>query len=148
MAPVKLAPSNKEVRPNLFLKKTLNGVGVDGAGVNFFFFCLRFPVVFALFFSFFSFRICLSPCYVFFVFFDSGEFGVFCTFPGSCCRLSSVFSHRENCKNSKQGNFAPTLSTPTPTETFRLKQDFWTKAVDVCTRNFSFPCPQGLDDAC
>ena len=32
----------------------------------------------------------------------------------------SVFGYGENCeKNSKEGNFAPTSSTPTPSETFR-----------------------------
>ena len=68
-----------------------NGVGVDGVGVISF---LRFSVVFAfccIFCRSFSFYFCISfsgsaslpVCFFFSFFFVSGDFSVFCTFPGS-----------------------------------------------------------------
>ena len=94
--------------------KVFNGIGVDGVGVNFLFFCislscLHFACVFALFF-FFVFVFCLfsffrlSSFFFFLVFlcffvslFVSRDFSVFCTF-----RLSLSLRLRGNCKNPKK----------------------------------------------
>ena len=105
-----------------------NGIGGDGVGVNFLFF--PFSVVFAFCLCFcglsFSFLFCfrLFPFPLFFVFlclslffflfsflcfslslFVSKDCGVFCTFPGSCCRLSLSLRLRGNCKNPKRRKF-------------------------------------------
>ena len=87
--------------------------------------CLHFACVFALsrffcyfgfvfaFFSFFRLSSFFFPFFfVFLCFFASSFFlfvskdvGVFCTFPGSCCRLSLSLRLRGNCKNPKKREF-------------------------------------------
>ena len=122
--------------------KVLNGIGVDGVGVNFLFFCislscLHFAGVFALFFfcSFLFLPFFLFPYLRFFVFLHFFFFFVFLCFFVSFIRLKRVFSahfqavavdcppvfgYGETAKTrKKKGNFAPTPSTPTPSETFR-----------------------------
>ena len=97
--------------------------------------CLHFACVFSLsFFLLFRFVFCLSSFFRLsslfsrfslffassFLLFISRDLSAFCTFPGSCCRLSLSLRLRGNCKNpKKKENFAPTPSTPTLSETFQ-----------------------------
>ena len=75
-----------------------------------------FVVVSVLFFAFFPFSVYLCFFFpFFFVFlcflhlrfflFVSRDLSVFCTFPGSCCRLSLSLRLRWNCKNPKEREF-------------------------------------------
>ena len=77
---------------------------------------LVFFVVSVLFFAFFPFSAYLRFFFpFFFVFlcflhlrfflFVSRDLSVFCTFPGSCCRLSLSLRLRGNCKNPKKREF-------------------------------------------
>ena len=78
--------------------------------------CVFFlPFVFFFVSFFFVFSLFLHLRFFLFV---SRDFSVFCTFPGSCCRLSLSLRLRGNCKNLQKRNYGPTPSTPTPSETF------------------------------
>ena len=88
--------------------------------------CVNVACVSALSRFFLLFRFCFLPFsffrlssfffpffFVFFVFlhlrfslFVSRDLSVFCTFPGSCCRLSLSLRLRGNCKNTKKGGIS------------------------------------------
>ena len=118
---------------------SFNGIGVDGVGVIFLFF-FRFSVVFAfclcfcaLSFSFvfyfsaffvsplFFVFLCFSLFFfVFLCFYSSQKILVFSArFQAVAVDCPSVFGYGETAKTRRKGHFAPTPSTPTPSETFR-----------------------------
>ena len=68
--------------------------------------------------SFFSpfFVVFLCFLHLRFFLFVSRDLSVFCTFPGSCCRLSLSLRLRENCKNPKKKEFR---SDPVYTDSVR-----------------------------
>ena len=69
-------------------------------------FLRSFFFIFVLFFRLFPFSTFLWFSVFFFVFLlVSKDFSVFCTFPGSCCRLSLSLRLRGNCKNPKKRKF-------------------------------------------
>ena len=156
-------------RSSLRFGKFFNGIGADGVGVNFLFFCVSLSCLyFACVFALFLFHICFfrlfsdfflflcSSCFslfffvfplfsivfhcfslFFFVFlcfslFFSVLFPFFVSFY-SCQKIlvfsahcqavavdcPAVFGYRETAKTRRKGNFAPTPSAPTPSETFR-----------------------------
>ena len=67
-----------------------------------------FPL-FPLFFAFLCFSLFLLV---------SKDFSVFCTFPGSCCRLSLSLWLRGNCKNPKKRKFRSDPVYPNPVRNF------------------------------
>ena len=86
--------------------------------------CLHFACVLALFLFFRFFRRS-SFFFVFFAFlcfslflFVSEDFSVFCTFPGSCCRLSLSLRLRGNCKNPKKRKFRSDPAYTNPVRNF------------------------------
>ena len=88
-------------------------------GLEWISFLLRFSVLFAFCLCFsalsFPFLFYFSAFFLFPLFFVflcfslfllvTKDFSVFCTFPGSCCRLSLSLRLRGNCKNPKKRKF-------------------------------------------
>ena len=72
--------------------------------VLFFAFC-PFPLIFVFFFRFSLFFFFLCFLHLRFFLFVSRDLSVFCTFPGSYCRLSLSLRLRGNCKNPKKREF-------------------------------------------
>ena len=95
--------------------------------MNFLFFCvslscLHFACVFALFLFHFCF---IFPPFSFLRFSSfslfllvSEDFSVFCTFPGSCCRLSLSLRLRGNCKTPKKRKFCSDSVYTNPVRNF------------------------------
>ena len=108
--------------------------------------CTFFVFFFVVFFVSFFFR-CSSNLFVFFVFRVFRVFLRFSSFEENLVFSAhlqavavdgpSVFSHGENCKKLQKGNFAPTLTTPTPLETFRFHQTNGTFTA-ICGKIFAF----------
>ena len=107
--------------------EVLKGAGVDGVGGNFPFLFSRFSrrvcIVFFVFFFPLFFSLCLSSFFLvplfFVIFFVSGEFSVFCTFPGSCCRLSLTLRPPGKQQKIQRRDFRSDPVYTNPLETFR-----------------------------
>ena len=84
-------------------------------------FCfLFFPFSAYLRFFFFSVFLCFSFFCIFVSFYSFQEIWVFSAhFQAAAVDCPSVFGYGETAKNRKKGNFAPTPSTPTLSETFQ-----------------------------